>query len=247
MEDKFPQNFNKLKTNDLAWNNFEESLETLLRDRRHPDHSGGAGYSTEPPPPPSPCSTLSDQLPFSSPSNNNLLPRGDPRPIPTITTVSTMNLTTMQHNLNRTTPSRNSSLATPQRCEMCPSPSPFTATTPDSREIHLASHHHVKFVCAACGQRDVDYEEMVKHVETEHVGDDQELVRASILIPDNIHLLKTFQCGIKTCARKLIGLTELDLKEHIRRNHGEFYIHMGQGRNLVRLCRLCPSVKFVSD
>ena len=93
----------------------------------------------------------------------------------------------------------------------------------------------------------MDYEEMVKHVETEHVGDDQELVKASIVIPDNIHMLKMFQCGIKSCGRKLVGLTELDLKEHIRRNHGEFYIHMGQGRNLIRLCRLCPSIKFVSD
>ena len=88
---------------------------------------------------------------------------------------------------------------------------------------------------------------MVKHVEAKHVGDEQELVRASIVIPNNIQLLKTFQCGIKTCARKLIGMTEVDLKEHTRKNHGEFYINMVQGRNLVRLCRLCPSVKFVSD
>eukprot|EP00092_Neocalanus_flemingeri_P016933 GFUD01018312.1.p1 GENE.GFUD01018312.1~~GFUD01018312.1.p1 ORF type:complete len:1199 (+),score=288.84 GFUD01018312.1:311-3598(+) len=139
------------------------------------------------------------------------------------------------------------SSASSRKCEMCPSPSPFPATDHGTREIHLASHQPVKFLCAACGQRMVEYEDMVKHVESDHVGDDQELVRASIVIPDNIHLLKTFQCGIKSCGRKLVGLTELDLKEHIRRNHGEFYIHMGQGRNLVRLCRLCPSTKFVSD
>merc|ERR1719154_558904 len=73
------------------------------------------------------------------------------------------------------------------------------------------------------------------------------MIRASIVIPDNMLLLKMFQCGIKSCGRKLTGLTELDLKEHIRRNHGEFYIHMGQGRNMLRLCRLCPNIKFVSD
>ena len=204
----------QLKTNDLAWNNFEQSLESLLRDRRQPDPSA-TGSSTEPPPPPSPCSTLSDQLPTLSPSNHMAGHQVNPRPIPTIRTMSMPGIT-MQNNYSTSSPQI---IPGPSPCHLCPSPSPFLATDRSSREIHLASHQHVKFVCAACGHRLVEYEEMVKHVETEHVGDDEELVRASIIIPDNIHLLKTFQCGLKTCGRKLIGLTELDLKEHIRVLH----------------------------
>ena len=43
-------------------------------------------------------------------------------------------------------------------------------------------------------------------------------------------------------------MTESVLEEHISRRHGEFYVGMGGGRNLVRLCRLCPSAAgFPSD
>ena len=225
MEEKLQPNSKQIKTNDLAWNNFEQSLESLLRDRRQPEPS--AESSTEPPPPPSPCSTLSDQLQNFSPSNRMAGNQVTPHPSPTIR--MSMPGITMQTNYSTSMPPLTN--PSPSPCQLCPSPSPFVATDRSSREIHLASHQHVKFVCAACGHRIVEYEEMVKHVEIEHVGDDEELVRASILIPDNIHLLKTFQCGLKTCGRRLIGLSELDLKEHIRRNHGEFYILMGQGRS----------------
>ena len=40
-----------------------------------------------------------------------------------------------------------------------------------------------------------------------------------------------------------MALTERDLKKHISDCHGDFYIHMGKGRNILRLCRVCPDTE----
>ena len=40
-----------------------------------------------------------------------------------------------------------------------------------------------------------------------------------------------------------MALTERDLKKHIGDCHGDFYIHMGKGRNILRLCRVCPDTE----
>jgi len=121
-------------------------------------------------------------------------------------------------------------------CELCPSPSPFNKSEESS---HLASHDASMFQCAGCGHRLASYSHMETHVQEEHVGNDPELTKLSIIIPGHTDLLKVFQCGIKTCSRRFVALTEEDLKKHIGKAHGEFYIHMGQGRNILRLCRLC--------
>ena len=100
------------------------------------------------------------------------------------------------------------------------------------------------FKCAACGLEAEDYKEVEEHVQTDHqVGDDQELVVASILVPDTQEALKTFQCGVQACGRQFVGLQEADLKKHLGDVHGDDYI---ENRNILRICRVC-SGKFSSD
>ena len=103
------------------------------------------------------------------------------------------------------------------------------------------------FSCAACGLCEaVEYKTVEDHVKAEHVGEDQELVTASIRVPSARDALKTFQCGVKTCGRQFVGAKEADLKKHIGDVHGEYYIDVLEGRNIVRICRVC-SGKFSSD
>jgi len=133
----------------------------------------------------------------------------------------------------------------PPYCELCPSPSPFNE---GEVGVHNSSHEVAMFQCAGCGYRLASYSLMESHVEVEHVGNDSELIKASIVIPGQLNMLKMFQCGIKTCSRKFVALPEGDLRKHIGETHGEFYIHMGKGRNIVRLCRICPEEKrFATD
>jgi len=129
-------------------------------------------------------------------------------------------------------------------CDLCPSPNPYKEQVDaESLEIHGISHDAVKFQCAGCGLKMESYSQMEHHVESEHVGKDPELVRASILIPTNMDHLKIYQCGISTCGRRFVAQPEANLKKHIRHAHGEFYIHMGKGRNILRMCRLCSDGK----
>ena len=101
------------------------------------------------------------------------------------------------------------------------------------------------FSCAACGNKKSSYAEISKHVQDDHVGDDMELVLASILLPDQ-GLLREYQCGVKSCGHKILGGSDQELRDHIRTTHGEFYINICSGRNLVRMCRICDG-KFESD
>ena len=71
------------------------------------------------------------------------------------------------------------------------------------------------FSCAACGFEAEEFKEVEEHVREDHVGEDHELVTASILVPSAQDALKTFQCGVKTCGRRFVGLKEADLKTHI--------------------------------
>lgn len=102
------------------------------------------------------------------------------------------------------------------------------------------------FSCAACGFEAEEFKEVEEHVREDHVGEDHELVTASILVPSAQDALKTFQCGVKTCGRRFVGLKEADLKTHIGEVHGEYYIDVLKGRNIIRICRVC-SGKFSSD
>ena len=38
---------------------------------------------------------------------------------------------------------------------------------------------------------------METHIEKDHVGADDELVKASILVPSSLEYLKIYQCGIR--------------------------------------------------
>ena len=102
------------------------------------------------------------------------------------------------------------------------------------------------FSCAACGVEDADYKTLERHVKAQHVGEDHELVLASIWVPETLDALKTFQCGVKSCGIQYIGAKEGDLRAHIISEHGEYYVNICSGRNLIRICRIC-SGKFSSD
>ncbi|XP_023329147.1 uncharacterized protein LOC111701899 isoform X3 [Eurytemora carolleeae] len=126
-------------------------------------------------------------------------------------------------------------------CEYCPSPFPYNQEDPESVEIHASRHGVTKFQCAGCGIKLDEYAQMETHIEKDHVGADDELVKASILVPSSLEYLKIYQCGIRSCGRRFIAQPESSLRKHIRNTHGEFYIHMGKGRNILRICRLCPN------
>ena len=78
-----------------------------------------------------------------------------------------------------------STLALP--CRICPSPAP--PSSPDHEDLHQAS----RFSCVACGESSMEFEAVENHIIAEHVGDDPELVRASILLPVPLQQLKLFQ------------------------------------------------------
>ena len=79
--------------------------------------------------------------------------------------------------------------------------------------------------CAACGLEAEEYKEMEKHVQVDHqVGDDQELVVASILV-------NRLQAGVKTCPRQFVDLMEQNEALNIEE---------------INICRVC-SGKFSSD
>ena len=105
----------------------------------------------------------------------------------------------------------------------------------DSKKVELAKE--LLFTCAACGLEAEEYKEVENHVQDDHkLGDDQEMVVASILLPSTLEGLKIFQCGVTTCGKKFVGLKEVDLKRHIAAVHGEYYISVCEGRNVIRLC-----------
>ena len=81
-----------------------------------------------------------------------------------------------------------STLALP--CQVCPSPA--RSSSPDHEDLHQAS----RFSCAACGESFMEFEAVENHIVVEHVGDDPELVRASILLPIPLQQLKLFQVSV---------------------------------------------------
>ena len=102
------------------------------------------------------------------------------------------------------------------------------------------------FSCAACGLHKDSYKEISHHIQEAHVGDDMELVLASILLPEDAALLREYQCGVKSCGFKMMGGTDQELRNHISSSHGDFYVNICSGRNMVRMCRICEG-KFGSD
>ena len=204
------------------WDRFDESiLSVTAGPRRRRAESRGLS--------PSPCSTHSDRQPQpgTSPPQSELNHRA--RPLAT-------------HSAPEVRPPVKSEtvvkIGSRTDCDYCSVP------LVDS-EAH-EPHKEAMFSCAACGEQRPSYDDISKHVQDSHVGDDMELVLASIIIPSSLKMLKEFKCGIKSCGRRFIGRDEEDLLSHIRNTHGPYYIKICKGRNLVRLCRIC-SGSFDSD
>jgi len=226
-------------SNENEWNSFDQSMESLLGGSSNRTRTySSSGHA------PSPSSTHSDQQPqqLTSPPPSqqpqHIPVIGDPSPRPTqpkieSTPKSASNLPVLVTPRKETVKDEN--------CQFCPSP-------PHGHDYKCVDpkHSSVLFTCAACGLVNESYEEVSKHVQDHHVGDDMELVLASIIVPANVELMKEFQCGIKSCGRRFIGLKEADLINHIRTTHGDYYVKIFNGRNIVRMCRICKG-KFESD
>ena len=212
------------------WDRFDESILLVTNGRRRTVSSGLS---------PSSCSTHSDQHPqlFTSP------PAPLAQPIPVID----------QPRAKVPRPpilsAPEDQLSMPKKEELNKNDFSTDCSFCDVPLVNCEPHDpHIEamFSCAACGVKKHSYEEISRHVQDSHIGDDMELVLASIIVPSSMKMLKEFKCGIKSCGRRFIGRGEEDLKAHIRDTHGPYYINICKGRNLVRLCRICSGC-FESD
>ena len=192
------------------WSSFDQSMESLLREDSRRRRTASSG------PVQSPGSTHSDLQPrqIITPPPQQHLVHGS---IPVVISG--------EESSSSCLPVRTPSTKTRKEpCKFCSNPV-SEGKCNDKDHDHLAA----MFSCAACGEVKEAYEDITNHIKDEHVGDDMELVLASVIVPKDINLLKEYQCGIKSCERKFIGKTEEDLKSHIRTNHGEYYIHIFNG------------------
>jgi len=225
------------------WDRFDESILSVTSGvgRRRTESSGLT---------PSPCSTHSDRQPQLVTSSVTSPPPHECQPIPVLNQrvwtrvnkvsrhLPTLSAPEVRSSVPKIETSVKMNSNTGTDCNFCDNP------IVDSKAHD--PHKEALFSCAACGEQKASYEDISKHVQDTHVGDDMELVLASIIIPSNLKMLKEFKCGIKSCGRRFIGRNEEDLLDHIRNTHGTFYIKICKGRNLVRLCRIC-SGSFESD
>jgi len=229
-------------SNENEWNSFDQSMESLLGGSNNRPRTYSSSGQAQ-----SPSSTHSDQQPQQL-TSTPLPATQQPQHIPVIGDPS---LRKHQQKTEPIAPKSTSNLpvlVTTRKetvkddiCHFCPSPPHGHDYTCDDPK-----HSNVLFTCAACGLVQESYEEVSKHVQDHHVGDDMELVLASIVVPASVDLMKEFQCGIKSCGRRFIGLKEEDLINHIRITHGDYYVKIFNGRNIVRMCRICKG-KFESD
>lgn len=224
-------NITRRNSNETEWSSFDQSMESLLGEdsRRRRTTSSG--------PIQSPGSTHSDLQPRQiitppPPSQQHPHVHGN---IPVVVSGGESSSSCLPVRTPSTTKTKN------EMCKFCSNPTK-QGKCKDQDHEHLPA----MFSCAACGEVNEAFENIKNHIKDHHVGEDMELVYASIIVPKDLNLLKEFQCGIKSCERKFIGKTEEDLKTHIRSSHGEYYIHIFNGRNLIRSCRICNG-KFSSD
>ena len=220
-------NMSRKNSQENDWDRFDESILSVTSGAGRRCRTESSGQS------PSPCSNYSDRQPqlvttsLASP------------PIPPGLNQQAWSGVSKGSRPRSTLSAPEVRLPIPRAdCDFCDVPI-------DESEAHNP-HKEAMFSCAACGEQRASYEDISKHVQDSHVGDDMELVLASIIIPSNVKMLKEFKCGIKSCGRRFIGRDEGDLLDHIRNTHGPYYIKICKGRNLVRLCRIC-SGSFDSD
>ena len=119
------------------------------------------------------------------------------------------------------------------RCSMCPSPG---LVHKDQVKTHQKSHNTALFTCAACKLKFENYQDVENHIRVRHKVTQGSRIRESIILPNREQLV-TMKCGV--CDRQFVGQVEGVLSSHIEFTHGKYYVGMGEGKNLLRLCRVC--------
>ena len=125
------------------------------------------------------------------------------------------------------------------RCNLCPSPG---AIAIEDRPVHLDFHREKLFACAACPRRREfeSFDEIVCHINISHNVRDSQMVLETILLPEaGGCALRHYKCGVPNCQKSFVAMPEAELRAHIVRTHGEYYVQLGRGRLLRRHCRVC--------
>jgi len=122
------------------------------------------------------------------------------------------------------------------RCTMCPSPG---LVHMDQVTAHQKSHSTALFTCAACDLKYELYLDVESHIKVRHKVVQASSIRESIRLPDR-ELLVSMECGV--CHKQFVGQGEQVLISHIESTHGKYYVGIGGGKNLVRLCRICDEL-----
>jgi len=122
------------------------------------------------------------------------------------------------------------------RCSMCPSPG---LVHKDQVKTHQRCHNTALFTCAACKLKFENYQDVENHIRVRHKVTQDSSIRESIMLPIREQLM-TMKCGV--CHRQFVGQEERVLTSHIEFTHGKYYVGMGDGKNLVRLCRICGEI-----
>jgi len=131
------------------------------------------------------------------------------------------------------------------RCSFCPSPS---AISLQDKFVHMEFHTEHMFACAACPKRREfeDFGQIVTHINISHNVNDFSMVLETIMLPQAEGSLRLFKCGVKNCGKEFIGLPEAELKNHMKSAHGDYYIKVGKGKYVLRLCRICGDAESFS-
>jgi hypothetical protein len=125
------------------------------------------------------------------------------------------------------------------RCNLCPSPG---AIAIEDRPVHLDFHREKLFTCAACPRRREfeSFDEIVCHINISHNVRDSQMVLETIILPEaGSAALRHYKCGVPNCQKSFVAMPESELRAHIIRCHGEYYVRLGRGRLLRRHCRVC--------
>jgi len=122
------------------------------------------------------------------------------------------------------------------RCSMCPSPG---LVHKDQVKSHQRSHTTALFTCAACKLNFEKYQDVENHIRVRHKVTQDSSIKESIMLPIREQLM-TMRCGV--CHRQFVGQEERVLRSHIEFTHGKYYVGMGDGKNLLRLCRVCGEI-----
>lgn len=119
---------------------------------------------------------------------------------------------------------------------MCPSPG---LVHRDQVTTHQKSHSTALFTCAACDLKYERYLDVESHIKVRHKVAQASSIRESIRLPDR-ELLVSMECGV--CHKLFVGQGEQVLISHIESTHGKYYVAVGGGKNLFRLCRICDEL-----